>query len=139
MSSEPVTITAASARSNLSRSPADRSTVDSSAFAQGHGEAKPAISPHTRFVARQPILTREEKVFGYELLFRDGVEDYFRATDPDAASRNTLDSSILLGLDVLCGGQRAFINCRSEEHTSELQSPCNLVCRLLLEKKKRIT
>src|SRR2546426_8127061 len=26
---------------------------------------------------------------------------------------------------------------RSEEHTSELQSPCNLVCRLLLEKKKR--
>src|SRR6516162_6238446 len=26
--------------------------------------------------------------------------------------------------------------CRSEEHTSELQSPCNLVCRLLLEKKK---
>src|SRR5256885_3718844 len=30
-----------------------------------------------------------------------------------------------------CGGMR------SEEHTSELQSPCNLVCRLLLEKKKR--
>src|SRR5256885_9022932 len=27
---------------------------------------------------------------------------------------------------------------RSEEHTSELQSPCNLVCRLLLEKKKDI-
>src|SRR6266446_3464297 len=27
---------------------------------------------------------------------------------------------------------------RSEEHTSELQSPCNLVCRLLLEKKKRL-
>src|ERR1022692_3164952 len=28
---------------------------------------------------------------------------------------------------------------RSEEHTSELQSPCNLVCRLLLEKKKKQT
>src|SRR2546426_9609343 len=28
-------------------------------------------------------------------------------------------------------------NRRSEEHTSELQSPCNLVCRLLLEKKKK--
>src|SRR5688500_19326490 len=28
--------------------------------------------------------------------------------------------------------------CRSEEHTSELQSPCNLVCRLLLEKKKKM-
>src|SRR2546426_7803777 len=33
----------------------------------------------------------------------------------------------------LRAGQR-----RSEEHTSELQSPCNLVCRLLLEKKKQI-
>src|SRR5256885_12897144 len=30
-----------------------------------------------------------------------------------------------------------FIGLRSEEHTAELQSPCNLVCRLLLEKKKR--
>src|SRR5256885_6893832 len=32
-------------------------------------------------------------------------------------------------------GEHMLIN-RSEEHTSELQSPCNLVCRLLLEKKK---
>src|SRR5256885_1916848 len=32
----------------------------------------------------------------------------------------------------------ASMSPRSEEHTSELQSPCNLVCRLLLEKKKRI-
>src|SRR5256885_9316181 len=33
-------------------------------------------------------------------------------------------------------GARWGFGCRSEEHTSELQSPCNLVCRLLLEKKK---
>src|SRR2546426_7567247 len=32
----------------------------------------------------------------------------------------------------------AHVQYRSEEHTSELQSPCNLVCRLLLEKKKDI-
>src|SRR5256885_4354241 len=31
------------------------------------------------------------------------------------------------------------VGVRSEEHTSELQSPCNLVCRLLLEKKKMTT
>src|SRR5256885_9313653 len=31
----------------------------------------------------------------------------------------------------------ALVQPRSEEHTSELQSPCNLVCRLLLEKKKK--
>src|SRR5205807_3410776 len=36
-------------------------------------------------------------------------------------------------------GPRAAGNLRSEEHTSELQSPCNLVCRLLLEKKKIIS
>src|SRR2546426_1529012 len=37
--------------------------------------------------------------------------------------------------------QRAetIFDARSEEHTSELQSPCNLVCRLLLEKKKNAT
>src|SRR2546426_6187419 len=41
----------------------------------------------------------------------------------------------------IAGGQRARRgrNPRSEEHTSELQSPCNLVCRLLLEKKKKKT
>src|SRR2546426_4716910 len=33
----------------------------------------------------------------------------------------------------------AVLVIRSEEHTSELQSPCNLVCRLLLEKKKTIS
>src|SRR5256885_6865364 len=38
------------------------------------------------------------------------------------------------------GSVRGYRSCaRSEEHTSELQSPCNLVCRLLLEKKKRTT
>src|SRR2546426_6790063 len=33
-------------------------------------------------------------------------------------------------------GELLRLGARSEEHTSELQSPCNLVCRLLLEKKK---
>src|SRR2546426_8939918 len=36
--------------------------------------------------------------------------------------------------DAARGG--GILGARSEEHTSELQSPCNLVCRLLLEKKK---
>src|SRR2546426_7679824 len=35
-------------------------------------------------------------------------------------------------------GEEIRVRERSEEHTSELQSPCNLVCRLLLEKKKKI-
>jgi len=35
-----------------------------------------------RFVARQPIFDRSEKVFGYELQFRDGIEDYFALPTP---------------------------------------------------------
>jgi c-di-GMP-related signal transduction protein len=77
--------------------------------------AKPApAKPFLRYVARQPILTADEKVFGYELLFRDGSNDYFDGTDPEAASRGTLNTSLTMGLDVLCDGRRAFINCTRE-------------------------
>jgi EAL and modified HD-GYP domain-containing signal transduction protein len=63
-----------------------------------------------RYVARQPIFDREEKVFGYELLFRDSLENCF-VGDADEASRATLDRSLVMGLDVLCDGRRAFLNC----------------------------
>src|SRR5256885_5300474 len=43
----------------------------------------------------------------------------------------TLHAEFLAGVQVI-----VYVGGRSEEHTSELQSPCNLVCRLLLEKKK---
>src|SRR5256885_3753556 len=42
-----------------------------------------------------------------------------------------------LGERGMAGAVEAVGKVRSEEHTSELQSPCNLVCRLLLEKKKK--
>jgi len=74
-------------------------------------------SSHTskhHYAARQPILTEDEKVFGYELLFRDGTEDYFSSSDPDAATRSVLDTSTLLGLDILCDSRCAFINCTRE-------------------------
>jgi len=72
-----------------------------------------------RYVARQPIFDRQEKVFGYELLFRDSLENYF-VGDPDEASRSTLDSSLLMGLDVLCDGRRAFVNCTRETLIKDL-------------------
>src|ERR1039457_7176474 len=58
-------------------------------------------------------------LFPYTTLFRS-VEDV-----PDAAGQTLEEPHMGAG--------------RSEEHTSELQSPCNLVCRLLLEKKKKET
>ena len=63
-----------------------------------------------RYVARQPIFDRDQNVFGYELLFRDGLENCFSG-DLDQAARSTVDRSLLMGLDVLCDGRRAFVNC----------------------------
>jgi len=63
-----------------------------------------------RYVARQLIVDRALNVFGYELLFRNGLENSFHG-DNDEASRATLDRSLLMGLDVLCDGRRAFVNC----------------------------
>src|SRR5256885_8174990 len=64
-------------------------------------------------------------LFPYTTLFRSPVLEQLEAR-PVVASREPL------------GRQgKTDARPRSEEHTSELQSPCNLVCRLLLEKKKR--
>lgn len=96
------------------------------------GAARPDVeqSPYS-YVARQPIFTADEKVFGYELLFRDGVEDYFREKDSDAASRKTLDSSLQMGLQMLCDGKRAFVNCTREvllkDYITLLPSPFTVV------------
>src|SRR5256885_10693025 len=57
-----------------------------------------------------------------------------RRTAEDAWSTESLFETVI---DPLVHAVRpAGFTFRSEEHTSELQSPCNLVCRLLLEKKK---
>src|SRR5215467_14849743 len=65
-------------------------------------------------------------LFPYTTLFRSEL----------AAVRNRR-SQLDLGYDGLEIVDRNGRELRSEEHTSELQSPCNLVCRLLLEKKKK--
>src|SRR3989454_7203325 len=56
------------------------------------------------------------------------------ATAFHAASRPAPRSPTTTRTSTCCSSPRTN---RSEEHTSELQSPCNLVCRLLLEKKKK--
>jgi EAL and modified HD-GYP domain-containing signal transduction protein len=92
---------------------------------------KAETSGRMRFVARQPILTADEKVFGYELLFRDGVENYFRESDADSASRHTLDTSLQIGLETLCDGRRGFVNCTRDvllkDYMTLLPSPLAVV------------
>src|SRR5256885_7272475 len=55
--------------------------------------------------------------------------------DRDAVRQHGREDGVVAGVSGAARGEIEQI--RSEEHTSELQSPCNLVCRLLLEKKKR--
>jgi len=87
-----------------------------------------------RYVARQPIVDGEEKVFGYELLFRDGLENAFSG-DTDEASRATLDRSLLMGLDILCDGRRAFVNCTRDTLIKGLVTllPSNITVVEILE------
>src|SRR5256885_5886457 len=72
-------------------------------------------------------------LFPYTTLFRS---EFTGGTVMEVAYTQTAD---IAKEDVLLHqrrGAQAGQQHRSEEHTSELQSPCNLVCRLLLEKKK---
>src|SRR2546426_3930854 len=75
-------------------------------------------------------------LFPYTTLFRSSLGDGVVEAQPSVSPGCRLR---ILGTACLGGhpheSDRA--SARSEEHTSELQSPCNLVCRLLLEKKKR--
>src|SRR5688500_6218011 len=63
-----------------------------------------------------------------------GIADRQPVKEPLQTGIKAIDSMIPIGR-----GQRELSIGRSEEHTSELQSPCNLVCRLLLEKKNKQT
>jgi c-di-GMP-related signal transduction protein len=63
------------------------------------------------FIARQPIFDTLQKVYGYELLFRSGLENVFRSSDPNQATSKVLtDSFSLFGMSTLTGGKRGFIN-----------------------------
>src|SRR5688500_19722545 len=74
----------------------------------------------------------------YTTLFRSGpVAQANRAVDR-VASRASRSQDLSRPLHGRAGAAPARAISRSEEHTSELQSPCNLVCRLLLEKKNTI-
>ena len=65
-----------------------------------------------KFVARQPIFDPHQKVYAYELLFRSGMDNFFDASDPDQASTSVIvDRLLLMGMEKLTGGDRAFINC----------------------------
>src|SRR5256885_7104424 len=86
-------------------------------------------------------------LFPYTTLFRSEVTSREEGGEPIGDLRVKRQNPLVLGhvdesisahlIDEIPILAVAATQARSEEHTSELQSPCNLVCRLLLEKKKK--
>src|SRR5256885_8944991 len=76
-------------------------------------------------------------LFPYTTLFRSivllGISVWIRMTLSESPAFQKMKAEGKVSKSPLT---ESFGQWRSEEHTSELQSPCNLVCRLLLEKKK---
>src|SRR2546426_1226628 len=78
-------------------------------------------------------------LFPYTTLFRSlSGAPWALTTDSTISTMRLLELEVLQAdaAEKLINQLATSISKRSEEHTSELQSPCNLVCRLLLEKKK---
>src|SRR2546426_5003574 len=81
-------------------------------------------------------------LFPYTTLFRSKEGELIEAMREYGALESPFSREYLKTLldeygFAIVGDYVSVNGLRSEEHTSELQSPCNLVCRLLLEKKKK--
>ena len=63
------------------------------------------------YVARQPIFNKRKRIYGYELLFRDGMVNAFPDVDGDAATSRVLSTSFLSnGIERITGRRKAFVN-----------------------------
>lgn len=64
------------------------------------------------FLARQPILDRLNKIFGYEILFRgNGKDNKYNSIDEDEATINVIQNTMIhIGIDKIVGSKKAFIN-----------------------------
>lgn len=63
------------------------------------------------YVARQPIFNKNKKLYGYELLFRDGLSNAFPDIDDDTATTKLLSNSFFsIGMNQLTSDKTAFIN-----------------------------
>src|SRR5574344_2543680 len=108
-------------------------------------------STASKWTSESPSLRRESSIFTWENICVENSLDlkdvYFlpSMTSPFLPRQSPLSHVVSESPDAFCpvlslncGGRRVSLwkSPRSEEHTSELQSPDHIVCRLLLEKKK---
>jgi EAL and modified HD-GYP domain-containing signal transduction protein len=87
------------------------------------------------FFARQPILDGARSVFGYELLFRNGLHNVCRLTDGEHATLEILSNAFFnSSFHQMVGGKRGLVNCTRELLLSDvvlLFSPEELVIEVL--------
>src|SRR5437762_9846233 len=81
-------------------------------------------------------------LFPYTTLFRSRLNWFAKKRRRNTRSQRRTSSGVYDFLNFACSAKKSYTpeevrRWRSEEHTSELQSPMYLVCRLLLEKKKK--
>ena len=63
------------------------------------------------YVARQPIFRKNKKIYGYELLFREGMSNFFSGIDGNTATSKVLSNSFFtIGIEKITGKKLAFIN-----------------------------
>ncbi len=88
------------------------------------------------FIARQPIINGKSRLFGYELLFRGGLENYFTDIDADIATKTVITNTLLeSGISKIVKNKRAFINFTKSliEDKIPLLLPSKIVVIELLE------
>ncbi len=88
---------------------------------------------HVSDAARRPILTANQKVIGYKLLFRTSVKSFFKGEDSEDPNRALIDVSSLLGLSTLCNNRYGFISCTRDtlvEKYLNLLPPARVVAEI---------
>lgn len=95
-----------------------RSKDNSASIAGNQGSSavrEPGSTERKVFVARQPIFDNRLEVFGYELLFRSGRDNFSSFDDGDQATRLTVSNALnIMGLNDLVAGKKAFVNITRE-------------------------
>src|SRR5688500_19531890 len=91
----------------------------------------PPLFPYTTLFRSEPL---QHIPICIRIVFREQAHRVDHRVGPADARQQCVEGGGARVVRAIAQDDEGFL--RSEEHTSELQSPCNLVCRLLLEKKK---
>ncbi|OLO39198.1 hypothetical protein BTR23_09085 [Alkalihalophilus pseudofirmus] len=86
------------------------------------------------FLARQPIFTREQQVYAYELLYRNNPQNNYSLIDNDQATLEVINSFIQIGIDEMSEGKPCFVNFTYnllENNTPNCFSPETIVIEIL--------